>query len=94
MKDPNFAKLISFKIFRLSLSKTFNKVLIITGRKKRINKLLLIKGNIMYLLSFIKREYYFESIYKKNNKKTHIMLFRFIKDKLMTENSKYDVLKL
>ena len=48
----------------------------------------------MYLLSFIKGEYYFESIYKKNNKKTHIMLFRFIKDKLMTENSKYDVLKL
>ncbi len=65
MKDPNFAKLISFKILRLVSSKIFNKVLIITGRKKTINKLLLMKLIILYLLFVIKWEYYFDSIYKK-----------------------------
>jgi len=53
MKDPNFEKLISLKIFRLAVSKIFNKVLIITGRKKIINKLLLIKIIILYFISFI-----------------------------------------
>ena len=48
MKDPNFAKLISFKILRLPFSKIFNKVLIITGRKKTINKLLFKNKNSVF----------------------------------------------
>ena len=63
MKDPNFAKLISFKIFGLAFSKIFNKALIITGRKKIINKLHLIKLNILYLISSIKTGYYFKCFY-------------------------------
>lgn len=37
MKDPNLAKLISLKILKLSVTKTFNKVLVNTGRNKIIN---------------------------------------------------------
>ena len=66
MKDPNFAKLISFKIFGLAFSKIFNKALIITGRKKIINKLLLINLNMLYLISFIKTDYYFECFNNTN----------------------------
>tara|TARA_Y100000389_G_scaffold199147_1_gene236982 strand:- start:151 stop:414 length:264 start_codon:yes stop_codon:yes gene_type:complete len=69
MKDPNFAKLISFKIFGLAFSKIFNRALIITGRKKIINKLLLIKLNILYLISFIKTDYYLEGFYSTNKVK-------------------------
>ena len=54
MKDPNFAKLISFKIFILAFSKIFKKVLIINGNEKIIKPFDLISLTNFNILFFIK----------------------------------------
>ena len=65
MKDPNFAKLISFKIFILALSKILKKVLIINGSEKIIKPFDLISLTNLNILFFIK-------LGSKNNLKLQI----------------------